>query len=163
MNNTDNAIVDIEASEIPNTQQSTHSIALDIIGTTLTNAQQSDLKKHIIQTYVQPAYIRDIKDSLSGRYKWRKISDRMMGLSKFLIIISGIFAFAGAKFTELWWLSFLAGSLNILTTSLFHYAAYANQESKLCTEDANEMLTSLGISAIPNIEENNAVEFHQNT
>lgn len=123
-------------------------------GTQVGNKGMSDFKKNIIKTLIQPTYLADIKDSLAGRYMWRKISDRVTGVAKILIIISGIFAFAGAKFTEYWWLAFIAGALNVLTTSMFHYAMYASHESKNCTDDTNILLKSLKLAPIPDIEQN---------
>jgi hypothetical protein len=97
----DHQINSTESTQTTHATQATRAIALDVINTTLNNTQQADFRKHIIQTYIQPTYIKDIKDSLAGRYKWRKISDKITGISKIIIVVSGIFAFAGAKFTDI--------------------------------------------------------------
>lgn len=125
-------------------------------------AETSAFKKMIITKYIQPTYLEDIQDSLTGRFRWRKVSDRVTGLAKILIIISGIFAFAGAKFTDYWWLSFISGILNALTLSFFQYGMYASNQSKNCTNDTNILLKSLGIKEIPDIEKNDIDELTNN-
>lgn len=128
------------------------------IDPTAPRVETSAFKKMIITKYIQPTYLEDLQDTLKGRFMWRKISDRITGIAKILIIISGIFAFAGAKFTDYWWLSFISGILNALTLSFFQYGMYASNQSKTCTDDTNVLLKSLGIEEIPDIEQNNIEE-----
>jgi hypothetical protein len=79
-----------------------------------------------------------------------------MVLSKIIMILVSIFAFAGSKFTDYWWLSFIAGILSVSALSLMQFSMFASHESKDCTNDLNLLLASVNIdSKIPNLEDNN--------
>jgi hypothetical protein len=117
----------------------------------------NEFKNKIINDYLRPSYLRDIEQKIYGRVFWNKVSNRIMVLSKVIMICVSIFAFAGSKFTNLWWLSFTAGILSVSALSLMQFSMFASHVSKDCTNDVNLLLTSLNMdnSKIPDLEINN--------
>ena len=76
--------------------------------------------------------------------KYAKVIHVLVILSKILIIISGLLSFGSTKF-DLWIISFLAGSLNFLATSLLSYSSFLQIEKKKITKQLNHKLEILGI------------------
>lgn len=114
-------------------------------------------RDQIINDYLRPSYLEDIKTKIRGRVLWSKVSNRIMVLSKVIMILVSIFAFAGSKFTNMWWLSFTAGILSVSALSLMQFSMFASHESKDCTNDINVILSSLNIdNTIPDLEANNS-------
>jgi len=142
---------DIIAQRINSVQYDTSSS--NIIQIIATN----EFKNKIINEYLRPSYLRDIEQKIYGRIFWNRVSNRIMVLSKILMICVSIFAFAGSKFTDIWWLSFIAGILSVSALSLMQFSMFASHESKDCTNDVNILLTSLNMdnSKIPDLEINN--------
>ena len=112
-------------------------------------------KNKLIENYIQPSYERDVIDSLKAQYSWRKINKMTVTVAKILGVIAAIFAFAGAKFTDYWWLAFVAGICNVMIAPLLHFALYATQESTNATNDTNVVLQNIGIHGVPNIQSPN--------
>ena len=116
----------------------------------------NSFRTEIINDYIKPALIKDIKTKINGRNLWSKVSNRILVLSKIIMILVSIFAFAGSKFTNLWWLSFVAGILSVSALSLMQFSMFASHESKDCTQDTNLLLDSLNIkNKIIDLESNN--------
>jgi hypothetical protein len=115
-------------------------------------------KNKIINDYIRPSYLKDIQDKINGRIFWSKISNHIVVLSKIIMIFVSIFAFAGSKFTNMWWLSFIAGILSVSALSLMQFSMFASHESKDCTNDLNTILISLNMNnaKIPDLETSNA-------
>ena len=76
--------------------------------------------------------------------QYSKVIHILVISSKILIIISGLLSFASTKF-DYWIISFLAGSLNFLATSLLSYTAFLQSEKKKITKNLNHKLEALGI------------------
>ena len=76
--------------------------------------------------------------------QYSKVIHILVISSKILIIISGLLSFASTKF-DYWIISFLAGSLNFLATSLLSYTAFLQSEKKKITKHLNHKLETLGI------------------
>ena len=124
------------------------------------NIATSEFKNKIINDYLRPSYLKDIEQKIHGRVFWNKVSNRIMVLSKIIMIFVSVFAFAGSKFTDMWWLSFIAGILSVSALSLMQFSMFASHESKDCTNDVNLILTSLNMdnTKIPDLEINNTTE-----
>ena len=76
--------------------------------------------------------------------QYSKVIHILVISSKILIIISGLLSFASTKF-DYWIISFLAGSLNFLATSLLSYTAFLQSEKRKITKNLNHKLETLGI------------------
>ena len=117
----------------------------------------NEFKNKIINEYLRPSYLKDIEQKIFGRVFWNKVSNRIMVLSKVIMIFVSVFAFAGSKFTDKWWLSFTAGILSVSALSLMQFSMFASHESKDCTNDVNVILSTLNMDTvkIPDLEANN--------
>lgn len=105
----------------------------------------------IKQDLIEPTYYEDIKNSLYGREKWKKIGDISETISKVLTGFATIFAFAAGYF-KLTYLSFIAGCLGTSAIVLLQFSSYAVNESRERTARANIILHDLGIKKIVDIE-----------
>lgn len=101
-----------------------------------------------INDMVEPAYVRDVKDALSGRFAWKRISEVCETSSKVLSGVSSIFAFAAGayKYASL---SFTAGCIGTVALVFMLFASYAAKESKERTQQLNMTLNHVGIRGMP--------------
>lgn len=111
------------------------------------------LRKFIVKSIVQPAYVKDIRDILSGRYRWRKIGKLLLIISLLLSSSSTILTFMSAYFDEKL-ISIIAGGIGVLGAIFLHFSLMSKRESKRLTHQANEILKQLGIEGVPDIESN---------
>lgn len=109
------------------------------------------LKKFIVASIVQPAYVEDIRDVLSGRYRWRKIAMLLFVSSLILSATATALTFAVA-YENSSLLGLIAGIVNIIASVVSHFSLIAKGESKRMTGQANEILKQLDIDGVPDIE-----------
>jgi hypothetical protein len=106
------------------------------------------LKKQVIYEQIRPVIMNEIHDKINGRKLWNKVSDNLIIISKIMTIIASIFAFAGSKFTEIWWLSFLSGILGISSLSMIQFGLFAHNKYKNYTNDLNLLLEIIHLEKI---------------
>ncbi|AYV83654.1 MAG: hypothetical protein Hyperionvirus9_71 [Hyperionvirus sp.] len=111
------------------------------------------LKKLIVSNILQPAYIRDIKDVLVGRYRWRKIGMCLFIIAVILKEVSMVMIFFTARQTNDQ-LPFIAGAVAAFGTIFLHLSTLAKGESKQATHRANSILKQLNVEGIPDLETN---------
>ena len=118
----------------------------------------------IITDHLRPVIVNDIKERLIGRKLWDKISNNTNVLSKLMMIFVSIFAFAGAKFTDYWWLSFIAGILGVSSLSLMQFSMFARTRSKNFTNDLNILLKTLHLekNKLPSLQQNDSEDYQIN-
>jgi len=109
------------------------------------------LKKLIVKDILQPAYIKDIKDVLIGRYRWRKISMSLFVIAVILKEVAMVVTFLTAVQSQNK-TAFIAGSIAVFGTIFLHSSSLAKSESKRATQQANTILKQLGVDGIPDIE-----------
>ena len=109
------------------------------------------LKKFIVASIVQPAYVEDIRDILVGRYRWRKISMALFIMALILTSAATVLTFAVA-YQNTSWLGLIAGCINVLGGVFSHLSLLTKGESKRLTGQANEILKQLDIDGVPDIE-----------
>ena len=155
--NTNNAQVNDTNIKVPTNNIQVTDTRITLPSNSIQIIATSDFKNKIINDYLRPSYLKDIEQKIYGRVFWTKVSNRIMVLSKIILIFVSVFAFAGSKFTNLWWLSFISGILSVSALSLMQFSMFASHESKDCTNDVNIMLTSLNMdnSKIPDLDINN--------
>jgi hypothetical protein len=119
-----------------------------------TVASLNQMKQKIIEELIQPAYYKDVKDTLEWRYTFRKWGNFSEGLSQLIIAASVILAFAAGVYDKPW-LSFLSGSCGTIAGVFMKLTSYAHRESKERTQSLNIILDSLDMKQMPSIIQNN--------
>ena len=123
------------------------------------------LNQMIINDHLRPVIVNDIRERLHGRKLWDKISNNTTVISKIMMIFVSIFAFAGSKFTEMWWFAFVAGILGVSALSLMQFSMFARTRSKNFTNDLNMLLQTLHLekNKLPNLQQNESEEYQNNS
>jgi hypothetical protein len=114
------------------------------------NIASKGLKTMIVKTILQPSYVRDVKDTIDWRFKWRKISDVLFTIAKVVGLSSAVVAFAASSYDDRS-ISFIAGCVSLSGTMLIQLADFAKNKSRQKTAEANEILGKLGIEGVPDI------------
>lgn len=99
---------------------------------------------------VEPAYVRDVKEALRGRFSWKKISEVCETTSKLLSGFSSIFAFAAGAY-DYPFLSFTSGCIGTVALVVMLFGTYAAKESNERTQQLNMTLHHVGIRGMPMI------------
>jgi hypothetical protein len=99
---------------------------------------------------VDQTYLDDVESTTSQRSCCKTTSDVIEVISKILIVIASLCAFA-AGFWKLEYLSFIAGALNALVLGLMNFASYTMNESKERTIQSNMILSKLKIDELVDI------------
>ncbi|MHB1952720.1 MAG: hypothetical protein ACYCOU_03140 [Sulfobacillus sp.] len=122
----------------------------------LSKVNSSLLKNQIVREILRPAYVKDVEDSVVWRFRWRKIAHSLDGIAKFCGGACTVLAFAAAVGT---WsaLSFASGCCGTLGIVLLQYSSYAHKEAREKTIETNQVLHSLGLPIIPEVDQINAI------
>lgn len=99
---------------------------------------------------INPTLIKEIKDLIHAREKWRKISNYTETIGNVLIIASTITAFAAGIY-EPNIVAFIAGCLGSASLSLIKFSMYANKEAIERTASLSKVLNHFNINSIPDI------------
>jgi len=110
----------------------------------------NELRLNITSKLVIPSYYNDVKELLKWRYRWRMIGNTTLTFSKIFIAINALLSFAALTFS-LPLFPFMAGCISVFSFVLLHFSTFSFSRSKESTQEVNEILTSLGIKAIPDI------------
>ena len=98
----------------------------------------------MLEEQIKTSNEESITRNINIAKQYSKIIHVLVISSKILIIISGLLSFGSTKI-DFWAISFLAGSLNFLATSLLSYTAFLQSEKKKITKNLNNKLEILGI------------------
>ena len=124
------------------------------------NLKKDDWRKEIVNSIIKPNYVKEIKDFMSNRIKWKKRGRSFETGSKIFIGIGSIVSFSAGVYGSKE-LSFIAGTISVVSMVLLQYATFAYRESGKSTQDLNVLLDNIGIKKLP--ETNNAVQDNGNT
>ncbi len=122
--------------------------------------KKDDWRKEIVNSIIKPNYVTEIKDFMSNRIKWKKRGRSFETGSKIFIGIGSIVSFSAGVYGSKE-LSFIAGTISVVSMVLLQYATFAYRESGKSTQDLNVLLDNIGIKKLP--ETNNAVQDNGNT
>lgn len=137
-------------STIGKTSQETAQMIDKTKNTTDLEVASKSFKEQIISTIIQPSYIKDIKDTLAWRYKWRKIGNTSHMMGKILTLSGAAVAFSSG-FVSTPALAFVSGCVSLSGILCIQYGDYSYSESSRETEDANKILKTLGIEGVPEL------------
>ena len=107
--------------------------------------------RNVIRAMIEPAMVRDVRQTLCGRYAWRKANELSEGLAKLAAATACCLAFSAGMYPGHAGLSFGAGCSSTLTLVLSMLATYAKNESRERTAELNLILESLGEKPVPDL------------
>lgn len=110
----------------------------------------SILRTKIKNELIDPSIYDDTKYNLRGRSHWKYIGDITEVISKILIGISSITAFAAGSFGNKY-LSFVAGCLGVMSLVSLQFSSYSMKESKERNDIVNKLLTHVGLDNMVDI------------
>jgi fructose-1-phosphate kinase PfkB-like protein len=113
--------------------------------------QLHSVKKKIINEIIVPNYYIDLEQSINNR---RNMFKNYYYFDLFHRISAGastVMAFSAGVYSDLTYLSFVAGALGTLSLVSLQFSKYCKNESKKNTEQTNIILDKLGLSNIPDI------------
>lgn len=115
----------------------------------------ANLQQQVLQNEIIPSYNKEIKDGLTMRLYWDKLSTRFFTASISLGTIAGIIAFAAGStiFADNSGdLTFLSGCCSSFGTACIIFSRHCESQCKESTKKVNTILTALGITIqIPDI------------
>ena len=115
----------------------TYGICLKKIGS-------KTFRTKIIEDYVRPNMIDDIKNCFLWRKRWGKISSSIFCCAEIIGLIQTGLAFSAASF-NLVLISYLAGMFGVICIALNRFGSYSKNESSEKTNQLNEILVTVGI------------------
>lgn len=117
-------------------------------------ATEEELKNYITEEYVRPTYVSDIKNVLIWRKRWEQIGNILLFVSHISTFMAAVLSFSEFYF-DVKYLSFAAGCVSLISVFLSKYSDFSFNRSSKLTNDANEILKSLGLNLIQNISDDN--------
>ena len=124
------------------------------------NLKKDDWRKEIVNSIIKPNYVKEIKDFISNRIKWKKRGRSFETGSKIFIGIGSILSFSAGVYDSKE-LSFISGTISVVSMVLLQYATFSYRESGKSTQELNVLLDSIGIKKLPEI--NTTVQDNGNT
>lgn len=108
----------------------------------------SSLATTIFTDIVGPDFTEEVRDVISWRHRWRKISNWSEGLSHVVLGAASILAFS-AGFFENNYLSYASASCSTICLSMLRFSVYANNEQIERNATLSRLLSTAGIENIP--------------
>ena len=109
-------------------------------------------KKQIENQYVVPYFKKKLSKCIHAEAYWHKVATRTAIIAKIIALIGSILAFAVTSFQHLTWLGYLAGSCGVISLSLAQYAEFALKHAVTSITEANDLLKSIGLTVLPDID-----------
>jgi hypothetical protein len=110
-----------------------------------------DTKKDIFNN-VEASYKNDIKEMIIGKTCWRRIGITFETFSKVTIAAGGVLSFSSGYFNSNI-LSFISGSISVISLSLLQFGTFGFKQSKKRANDLNILLKKLNLDTIPVIDD----------
>ena len=117
---------------------------------TINNGNYQELIDRIKKDLIETTYYDDIKYNIKGKTQWKTIGDVCEAVAHGFMSLSTVLAFSAGVFDNKI-LSFIAGSVGVLSFALLRFSSYATKESKERTDQVNLILDSLGIKRLTDI------------
>lgn len=116
-----------------------------------TKREEKKLRKYIIENFIQPSYVQDVKDTLYWRFKWRKIGNVCLVIAKIVAIFSSLLSLY-VPYLENTIYAVIGGSVGLLGVGLLQFSEFAFKEGATKTDEANMVLKALGIEGVPELD-----------
>ncbi len=108
------------------------------------------LQDEITNKIINPNYIEEIKQFISGRKTWRTYGIVCESFSKLFLGVGTILSFSSGIYSNTWF-SFMAGSSSTTSLILLQFSNFAYKESKKNTEELNILLKKCKCDIVPEV------------
>ena len=109
-----------------------------------------NLQDEIKNKIINPNYIEEIKQFISGRKSWRTYGIVCESLSKLFLGVGTILSFSSGIYSNIWF-SFMAGSSSTTSLILLQFSNFSYKESKKNTEELNILLKKCKCDIVPEV------------
>jgi hypothetical protein len=109
-----------------------------------------------VRTMIAKMYRNEIMSMIKWRDFWKKFGDSCEAIAKCMTGLGAILAFASSairdpKTADI--LSFSSGTVGTIGLVVLAYSSYAIKESKQRTDEMNGILSTIGVTPLPDIAE----------
>lgn len=112
----------------------------------------SDEARKNIFEYVENCYKSDVVELIDTKKCWRTTGITFETLSKITVAVGGVLSFSSGYFNSNI-LSFISGSVSVISLALLQFSTFANNQSKKRANDLNVILNKLDLQTIPIFDE----------
>jgi hypothetical protein len=124
----------------------------------LENAKNSDtrikvsdeVRKEIFKQ-VEDCYKSDVEEMIGEKKCWRRIGLTFETMSKVTVAVGGVLSFSSGYFGSNI-LSFISGSVSVLSLSLLQFGSFGFKQGKKQASDLNVLLRKLDLETVPVLE-----------
>jgi hypothetical protein len=109
---------------------------------------KDEIKIKIMDEYIEPNYVDDIDSLLIGKKNWKKVGQVFETMSKVLVAVGSILSFSAGTYDDKL-LSFIAGSVSVISLSALQFSSFCYRESKKQSGELNNILEKIGLTPIP--------------
>ena len=110
----------------------------------------NDLRLPVLNNIVVPNYLREIKDVVKSRHRWRKIASAVEASAQIVLGAASVLAFSGGFF-ENPLLTYFAACCTTLCMALGKLSTYAESECVERNTILTRLLERINIGAMPSI------------
>jgi hypothetical protein len=114
-----------------------------------------EIKKEIFSN-VENSYKIDINEMINSKTCWRRTGLTFETLSKITVAIGGVLSFSSGYFGSNM-LSFISGSVSVLSLSFLQFGTFGFKQSKKKSHDLNILLKKLDLDTVPIIDDEQGV------
>ena len=109
----------------------------------------TDLAGTLFRDVIAPDYTGEVRDVITWRHRWRKISNWVEGVAHVLLGVASVLAFS-AGFFDNKYLTYASACISTLCLAMLRFSAYANNESVERNAILTRLLNVVGIAPMPN-------------
>jgi len=107
-----------------------------------------EMKQEILKLYIEPNYKDTVKESIDLIKYFRRFGIIFESMSKLLVGMGSVLSFSSGIYKNRT-LSFVSGTVSVVSLVFLQYASFSLKESKKHTIDLNNILKKLHIQQVP--------------
>lgn len=112
------------------------------------NIKVSEETRNEIFKQIEQNYKDDIKEMIYGKKCWRRTGMTFETMSKVTLAIGSLLSFSSGYFNSNV-LSFISGSISVISLALLQFGSFGFQQSKKRGNDLNVLLKKLNLDTVP--------------
>lgn len=109
------------------------------------------IKEKIVRLHIEPNYEQTVIESIQLIKYFRRFGIAFETVSKFLVGVGSIVSFAAGIYKSKI-MSFVSGTVSVISLVFLQYATFSIKESKRHTAELNVILKNLNLQQIPGVE-----------
>ena len=117
-----------------------------------TKIKVSDEVRKEISNQIEECYKSDISEMIGSKKCWRRMGLSFETLSKITVAVGGVLSFSSGYFNSTI-LSFVSGSVSVMSLSLLQFGSFGFKQSKKQANDLNILLKKLDLETFPVLED----------